>query len=87
MPAYSGARLPLRLLHGWQQATGFSQADSPAAEPAATGIWRAPQVPQKAAELEISWPHCVQKGIGLWGCYLRMRYAMAVCSARCLDAA
>jgi len=30
MPASSGVRLPFLLLQGWQQATRFSQADSPA---------------------------------------------------------
>jgi hypothetical protein len=30
IPASSGVRLPFRLLQGWQQATRFSHADSPA---------------------------------------------------------
>ena len=52
MPASSGVRLPLRLLHGWQQATRFSQADSPARERGITVpivAWPAPGGIEKIA--------------------------------------
>ena len=52
----------------------------------ATGVCRAPQFPQKAADPETSRPHCVQNGMAFSGRYLTIRYAMAVCSAsRCGD--